>query len=198
MLETLERDFRGDEPLLARSELSRADRRSAFTPKNAFAGNSGVPASAQCAPRGAVCAVWDPRTCRRNDAFRLGERRVSALRRWIGRGIENDADRKSTRLNSSHVSISYAVFCFPPPHHLHSFPTRRSSDLRLPQKTPLPAIRACLQARSAPLAAQFALFGIRGHAGETMRFTSVSAGFRPYDAGSEGASRTMQIGRAHV
>src|SRR5690349_6833860 len=38
-----------------------------------------------------------------------------------------DADRKSTRLNSSHVEISYAVFC----HHrdLHSFPTRRSSDL---------------------------------------------------------------------
>src|SRR5699024_3727069 len=25
------------------------------------------------------------------------------------------ADRKSTRLNSSHVSISYAVFCYPPP-----------------------------------------------------------------------------------
>src|SRR5207249_5689097 len=26
-------------------------------------------------------------------------------------GRVNDADRKSTRLNSSHVSISYAVFC---------------------------------------------------------------------------------------
>src|SRR5699024_5739626 len=62
-------------------------------------------------------------------------------------------DRKSTRLNSSHVSISYAVFClkkknghvhlhvvssrmprFPiyssdPLQHLLSFPTRRSSDL---------------------------------------------------------------------
>src|SRR5690349_12630384 len=36
-------------------------------------------------------------------------------------------DRKSTRLNSSHVEISYAVFCHHP--HLHSFPTRRSSDL---------------------------------------------------------------------
>src|SRR5262245_33926703 len=37
-------------------------------------------------------------------------------------------DRKSTRLNSSHLGISYAVFC----HHcdLHSCPTRRSSDLR--------------------------------------------------------------------
>src|SRR5207249_1422036 len=38
-------------------------------------------------------------------------------------------DRKSTRLNSSHVSISYAFFCFAPRSHLHSFPTRRSSDL---------------------------------------------------------------------
>src|SRR5438477_222096 len=38
-------------------------------------------------------------------------------------------DRKSTRLNSSHMSISYAVFCFRTPPHLHSFPTRRSSDL---------------------------------------------------------------------
>src|SRR5690606_20535790 len=40
-------------------------------------------------------------------------------------------DRKSTRLNSSHVKISYAVFCFGDHRHLHSFPTRRSSDLSL-------------------------------------------------------------------
>src|SRR5215204_235317 len=33
-------------------------------------------------------------------------------------------DRKSTRLNSSHTVISYAVYLY-----LHSFPTRRSSDL---------------------------------------------------------------------
>src|SRR6266496_1827723 len=38
-------------------------------------------------------------------------------------------DRKSTRLHSSHVEISYAVFCYAYPRHLHSFPTRRSSDL---------------------------------------------------------------------
>src|SRR5687768_12100889 len=38
-------------------------------------------------------------------------------------------DRKSTRLNSSHGYISYAVFCFRDPRDLHSFPTRRSSDL---------------------------------------------------------------------
>src|SRR5262245_53482403 len=34
------------------------------------------------------------------------------------------SDRKSTRLNSSHLGISYAVL-----RDLHSFPTRRSSDL---------------------------------------------------------------------
>src|SRR5690606_28311020 len=39
-------------------------------------------------------------------------------------------DRKSTRLNSSHVKISYAVFCWhPAPRALPPFPTRRSSDL---------------------------------------------------------------------
>src|SRR5437870_704264 len=38
-------------------------------------------------------------------------------------------DRKSTRLNSSHVAISYAVFCSLYHLYLHSFPTRRSSDL---------------------------------------------------------------------
>src|SRR5437870_8194697 len=29
----------------------------------------------------------------------------------IGRVVDDPADRKSTRLNSSHVAISYAVFC---------------------------------------------------------------------------------------
>src|SRR5947209_243158 len=39
-------------------------------------------------------------------------------------------DRKSTRLNSSHANISYAVFClYSLLGSLHSFPTRRSSDL---------------------------------------------------------------------
>src|SRR6266542_6260847 len=30
---------------------------------------------------------------------------------WFARNIVNRVDRKSTRLNSSHGSISYAVFC---------------------------------------------------------------------------------------
>src|SRR3712207_6996849 len=33
---------------------------------------------------------------------------VAALQELLGRGVE---DRKSTRLNSSHANISYAVFC---------------------------------------------------------------------------------------
>src|SRR5437899_969682 len=46
--------------------------------------------------------------------------------------FEFQTDRKSTRLNSSHLGISYAVFCFDHDDpDLHSFPTRRSSDLHV-------------------------------------------------------------------
>src|SRR5258707_11903517 len=62
------------------------------------------------------------------DAVGVGPGRISAYGR-AGRGeqpgdvcapviddpyicaVESDADRKSTRLNSSHANISYAVFC---------------------------------------------------------------------------------------
>src|SRR5688500_14095466 len=46
--------------------------------------------------------------------------------------VDNPPDRKSTRLNSSHLVSSYAVFCFStsrPLRGLLAFPTRRSSDL---------------------------------------------------------------------
>src|SRR5699024_11722709 len=50
--------------------------------------------------------------------FRSPVRQLASIRRWQGQaeapGRLNQtgrADRKSTRLNSSHVSISYAVFC---------------------------------------------------------------------------------------
>src|SRR5437762_1828996 len=53
-------------------------------------------------------------------------------------GYEQEpVDRKSTRLNSSHRCISYAVFCSPPPRLLPSFPTRRSSDLDFSLRYPL-------------------------------------------------------------
>src|SRR5438034_8159582 len=38
------------------------------------------------------------------------EKRVR-IKRLLSRGAEELADRKSTRLNSSHTVISYAVFC---------------------------------------------------------------------------------------
>src|SRR5436853_5104188 len=45
--------------------------------------------------------------------FRSRMERLACRERGIGRGIVGDAplDRKSTRLNSSHLGISYAVFC---------------------------------------------------------------------------------------
>src|SRR5690625_6972452 len=45
----------------------------------------------------------------------LGDRRRHSSRLFLGTGEvavrQPDGDRKSTRLNSSHVAISYAVFC---------------------------------------------------------------------------------------
>src|SRR5256885_10866353 len=40
---------------------------------------------------------------------------------WHGpyRSLRPDSDRKSTRLNSSHLVISYAVFCLKKKHKLH-------------------------------------------------------------------------------
>src|SRR5258705_4864173 len=47
--------------------------------------------------------------------FRSRSRAVSSKRRarwdWAGRARRFELDRKSTRLNSSHLGISYAVFC---------------------------------------------------------------------------------------
>src|SRR5260221_9580053 len=42
----------------------------------------------------------------------IGEQRQNRLEHLLARGLRpQDADRKSTRLNSSHTVISYAVFC---------------------------------------------------------------------------------------
>src|SRR5947209_15778360 len=38
-------------------------------------------------------------------------RTVDQIRRQVRVGMPADLDRKSTRLNSSHANISYAVFC---------------------------------------------------------------------------------------
>src|SRR5690554_238741 len=80
-----------------------------------------------------------PEYLRKREELRLAEiellnqrERVAALRRQLPTGatlqdydlLEEpaslDADRKSTRLNSSHVRISYAVFCLKKKTHLWS------------------------------------------------------------------------------
>src|SRR5437867_1803305 len=62
------------------------------------------------------------------DSNKVGIAKVVIKTRQYLAGVK---DRKSIRLNSSHRTISYAVFCFIPFFHLHSFPTRRSSDLSI-------------------------------------------------------------------
>src|SRR5437868_10279203 len=47
--------------------------------------------------------AWPRHYCRRT--------RRNWPRRWSATALPTLPDRKSTRLNSSHVSISYAVFC---------------------------------------------------------------------------------------
>src|ERR1035441_58737 len=71
--------------------------------------------------------------CTRYAAVQRGRREDGQNRAacscWAGLASLS-TDRKSTRLNSSHLGISYAVFCLEGAHgDLHSFPTRRSSDL---------------------------------------------------------------------
>src|SRR5699024_8628194 len=80
-------------------------------------------------------------------AQRRGQRRLDYAN---AKDAASGLDRKSTRLNSSHVSISYAVFCLKKKKCTqlyiytyffcsrldaiapYSFPTRRSSDLSVP------------------------------------------------------------------
>src|SRR5256885_8263089 len=53
----------------------------------------------------------------------LHERAGDRVARRVGDGVVVDGDRKSTRLNSSHLVISYAVFC------LKKKKTRKQSDV---------------------------------------------------------------------
>src|SRR5207249_10758714 len=59
--------------------------------------------------------LWAELPDGKSGSIRMSLDLLDALhRRWIAflRALsESDLDRKSTRLNSSHVSISYAVFC---------------------------------------------------------------------------------------
>src|SRR5256885_11402187 len=56
-------------------------------------------------------------------------------------------DRKSTRLNSSHLVISYAVFCLKKKNNIYTKATRRSTHLPIPSD---PAPSAILFVTTAP------------------------------------------------
>src|SRR5262245_64998414 len=58
--------------------------------------------------------AWEEISAEVTDNTPVGERHVVTTIHQEGRGrggIEVSIDRKSTRLNSSHLGISYAVFC---------------------------------------------------------------------------------------
>src|SRR3954462_10811573 len=73
-------------------------------------------------------------------------------------GVQTCADRKSTRLNSSHTIISYAVFCLKKKsRHRRSLvrgcPTRACDDLTL-----TPACRLCPRPRGGPRSPRASIF----------------------------------------
>src|SRR6516162_2604485 len=53
---------------------------------------------------------------------------------WESGGLSKKSDRKSTRLHSSHLVISYAVFCLKKKHCAEGRGGRRSADARRPQR----------------------------------------------------------------
>src|SRR5690554_7714895 len=60
-------------------------------------------------PKGTGCQVPEPRSCRRRPVASTTAPSTARVRPTKPTAFH--ADRKSTRLNSSHVRISYAVFC---------------------------------------------------------------------------------------
>src|SRR6266487_2716310 len=69
---------------------------------------------ARAAPSyGLRATTWEGLTLTHSAFWRAPGRTVRSARRpgRIQRGSRSPGDRKSTRLNSSHPSISYAVFC---------------------------------------------------------------------------------------
>src|SRR3712207_8661405 len=67
------------------------------------------------------------RTLTQSDKNFLRERRVDDTSlQFMSRHVVQDLDRKSTRLNSSHANISYAVFCLKKKKHYTIY--SRTSD----------------------------------------------------------------------
>src|SRR3989337_3656093 len=72
-----------------------------------------------------------------HDALPISSRPPGSPRRTPhGGACRPPADRKSTRLNSSHGSISYAVFCLKQ-NIQHTSHSGRAGVLRVPQRLPL-------------------------------------------------------------
>src|SRR5207249_7860052 len=92
-----------------RTQLSRFKR---LPVTQEVAGLASPIAPAFCSYGSAVSAVadWNGPDFR-VDRFRMNSNLLKHPRRDPGRDSHPSRDRKSTRLNSSHVSISYAVFC---------------------------------------------------------------------------------------
>src|SRR5690625_4398796 len=66
---------------------------------------------ASCSPEDARRAADLAVSAFANWKARTAFERSAILRKWYELIMDNAEDRKSTRLNSSHVAISYAVFC---------------------------------------------------------------------------------------
>src|SRR5690606_41985655 len=56
-------------------------------------------------------SIWLPAPCAWNIALPLSPCPVRNCNEFCSKSSPTEIDRKSTRLNSSHVKISYAVFC---------------------------------------------------------------------------------------
>src|SRR5207249_4114045 len=125
-----------------------------------------------------------------DDRFR--PRRRAQPRFELARG-----DRKSTRLNSSHVSISYAVFCSL--HASHSFPTRRSSDLTILSTLPSAGAGAVLAMIATNTEFSImALIGVILLIGIVKKNAIMMIDFALDAERSLGLSSREEIGRAHV
>src|SRR5690625_3498357 len=67
-----------------------------------------------------------------DDTVVAGERDIGVDHRREGVRVDPGRDRKSTRLNSSHVAISYAVFCLKKKKNKKCTSSRRTVALSLP------------------------------------------------------------------
>src|SRR5437879_5840613 len=94
------------------SQRGPSPRRTERTLRSCRASDERTATSRRADHRGGVCREVD----------RPPSVSVRTARTRRDRDIEPHPDRKSTRLNSSHRCISYAVFCFLPPRRLAPFP----------------------------------------------------------------------------